>query len=367
MSHRYDFLIVGSGMFGCVFGQLASSQGFNCLIIEKREHLFGNCYTEKQHDINVHKYGPHIFHTSNTKIWDYVNQFAQFNNFVNSPKVLYKNSIYSFPINLFTLHQLWGVKSPTEAKEKIDSVKIKNDNPKNLEEWILSQVGQEIYEKFIYGYTKKQWNKDPRELPSDIIKRLPIRFDFNDNYFNDVYQGIPKGGYTELMSNMIEGIEVELGVDFFDKKDYWISKAKNVVYTGPIDRYFDCLYGELDYRSLKFENSVLDMESFQGNAVVNYTEYSVPYTRIVEHKYFDYANNNKTIITKEYPAEFKDTGDPYYPINTPQNQEIYNKYKSIKLNTNNIIFGGRLAEYKYMDMHQVIGSAIKKYETFIKN
>lgn len=367
MTKRYDFLIIGSGMFGCVFSQLAKQDGYSCLILEKRDHLFGNCYTEKINEINYHKYGPHIFHTSNKHIWQYVNQFGEFNNFVNRPKVNFNDKIYSFPINLFTLYQLWSISNPIDAKKKLDSVKHDIPEPKNLEEWILSQVGEEIYRTFVYGYTKKQWNTEPKNLPADIIKRLPIRIDFNDNYFNDIYQGIPVEGYSGLMSNMIDGIETVLQVDYFDNPDYWNSKAKNIVYTGPIDRYFNYSYGKLEYRSLRFETEYMNIESFQGNAVINYTSDSIPFTRIVEHKYFDNTKCDTTIITKEYPANFADTQEPYYPINTDKNQNIYDNYRKLKNNISNTIFGGRLAEYQYMDMHQVIGSAIKKYETYTKN
>lgn len=358
----YDYVIIGSGLFGCVFANLAKRDKKKCLIIEKRNHPFGNCYTENIDSINVHKYGPHVFHTSNKKIWDYVNQFCNFNNYINRPKVNYKDNIYSFPINLFTLYQIYGVTTPLQAIKKLDEVKVKIDNPQNLEEWILSQVGEEIYYKFIYGYTKKQWNTEPKNLPSFIIKRLPIRFDFNDNYFNDIFQGIPIGGYTEMMSNMIEDTDLILNVDYFDKRDYWNSKAKKIIYTGPLDRYYDYIHGKLNYRSLRFETEKLDIDSYQGNAIVNYTDEQVPYTRIIEHKYFENANVTNTIISKEYPTNYTENTEPYYPINDDHNNDIYNKYKALNTSSK-ILFGGRLAEYKYFDMHQVIGSAIHKYDT----
>ena len=356
----FDYLIVGSGLFGCTFAQLAKSNGKNCLIIEKRSHPFGNCYTESLKGINVHKYGPHIFHTSNMEIWNYVNQFCSFNNYVNRPKVNYDGQIFSFPINLFTLYQLWGVKTPAEAKIKLDSVKVKINNPTNLEDWILSQVGEEIYYKFIYGYTKKQWNTEPRNLPSFIIKRLPIRLNYDDNYFNDIYQGIPIGGYTAMMEKMVEGVEILLETDYFKKRDYWDSLAKKVVYTGPIDYFYNYIYGKLAYRSLSFEHINLSVSDFQGNAIVNYTSDNTPYTRIIEHKHFEKINSEETIVTKEYPSDFKEGLDPYYPINDELNTEIFSKYKSLCKNEK-FIFGGRLAQYQYFDMHQVIGSAIKKY------
>lgn len=356
-----DYLIVGSGLFGCTFAQLAKSDGKKCLIIEKRNHPFGNCYTESVNEINVHKYGPHIFHTSNLEIWNYVNQFCLFNNYVNRPKVNFEGQIFSFPINLFTLYQLWGVKTPEEARLKLELVKAKIDNPNNLEEWILSQVGEEIYYKFIYGYTKKQWNTEPKNLPSFIIKRLPIRLNYDDNYFNDMYQGIPEGGYTEMMKKMVDGVEILLDTDYFQKRNYWDALAKRVVYTGPIDSFYDYTHGKLNYRSLVFEHINLPINDFQGNAIINYTSDRVPYTRIIEHKHFEKTKGQNTIITKEYPSDFKDNLEPYYPINDDLNMQIFNKYKNLHSDSK-FIFGGRLAQYQYFDMHQVIGSAIKKYK-----
>jgi UDP-galactopyranose mutase len=358
----YDYLIVGAGLFGCTFANLANKIGKKCLIIDKRSHAFGNCYTENINDINIHKYGPHIFHTSNDNIWNYVNKFAKFNNFVNRPKVIFNNKIYSFPINLFTLYQLWGLSNPAEAKLKLEEVKIKIDNPKNLEEWILSQVGEEIYHTFIHGYTKKQWNTDPKNLPSSIIKRLPIRLNFDDNYFNDTYQGIPIGGYSQMMSNMIEGIPIRLNIDYLENRDFWNSQARVIVYCGPIDSFFDKIYGSLEYRSLRFENDWYKTDDFQGNAVINYTNADIPFTRTVEHKHFDKSDSSCTIVTREFPANYQDTKEAYYPITDQKNTDLYQKYKNLTNNLNKFIFGGRLAQYKYYDMHQVIGSAFKKFE-----
>lgn len=359
---KYDYLIVGCGLFGCTFANLAKNNHKKCLIIDKRNHPFGNCYSKQEHGIHVHQYGPHIFHTSNEKIWTYINQFAKFNNYINRPKVNFHDELYSFPINLFTLYQLWGVRNPHEAEQKLSEVKLNIQNPQNLEEWILSQVGQEIYEKFIYGYTKKQWNTEPKNLPSFIIKRLPIRLTFNDNYFDDTYQGIPIGGYSIMMQNMVDGIDIVLETDYFDNKDYWNSQANVIVYTGQIDRFFDYEFGELSYRSLRFEHEQHRTKDFQGNAIINYTSDTVPFTRIIEHKHFDNADSDVTIVTKEYPANYSANNDPYYPINTEANNIIYNKYYKLSQQQNNIIFGGRLAQYKYLDMHQVIGSAIQKYK-----
>jgi UDP-galactopyranose mutase len=362
----YDYLIVGSGLYGCTFANLAKKDKKKCLIIEKRKHPFGNCYTENISGINVHTYGPHIFHTSNKKIWHYVNEFVQFNNYVNRPKVNYKGKIYSFPINLFTLSQMWGVSTPHEAQEKLEKIKISINNPKNLEEWILSQVGEEIYYTFIYGYTKKQWNTDPKNLPASIIKRLPIRLNFDDNYFNDIYQGIPIGGYSRMMNNMIDNIDIILDTDYFTYRDYWNSQAKYIIYTGPIDRFYNYRYGKLEYRSLKFEHENMSINDFQGNAVINYTDESVPFTRIVEHKHFDKSDASGTIVTREFPANFEETNEPFYPINTEKNTSMYNKYRELSKLDNKFIFGGRLAQYQYLDMHQIIGASMNKYEDINK-
>ena len=313
----YDFLIVGAGLFGSVFANRAKEMGKTSLLIDKRSHIGGNCYTENDSGIHTHVYGPHIFHTSNEEIWKFINRFASFNSYVNRPKVNFGGKIYSFPINLMTLHQVWGVNTPDEARKKLDEVRVNIDDPRNLEEWILSQVGKELYEKFIYGYTKKQWMKDPKDLPSSIIKRLPIRLTYDDNYFNDTYQGIPSNGYTEIFKNMLDGCEVELGVDYLKDRKKLNSLAKSVVYTGKIDEYFDYSHGELEYRSLRFERSRYENFDFQGNAIVNYTENEIPYTRITEHKHFNPENLNKvshTVITKEFPIEWNRNEVPYYPI-----------------------------------------------------
>jgi len=354
-----DYLIIGSGLYGCTFARLAKDAGYKVLILEKRNHPFGNCYTENINSINVHKYGPHIFHTSNNNIWNFVNQFTKFNNFINRPKVNYKNKIYSFPINLFTLHQLWGVTTPAEAIDKINKVKINISNPNNLEEYVLSKLGEEIYYTFIYGYTIKQWNTQPKNLPASIFKRLPIRFDFNDNYFNDIYQGIPVGGYSQMMHSMTSDIEIVLDTNYLFNRDYWNSLAKTVVYCGPVDEFFDYSLGKLSYRSLSFEHCLMNQIDYQGNAVVNYTDIEVPYTRLIEHKHFDFCDSEVTIVTKEFPAEYSETLEPYYPINNKINNQLYDSYK--KIIPKKFIFGGRLAQYKYFDMHQVIGSAMNKF------
>ena len=362
----YDFLIVGAGLFGSVAARTLTDSGYHCLVIDKRGHIGGNCYTRNEGGINVHKYGAHIFHTNDDKIWDFVNKFAKFNHYVNRPKVYHSGRILSFPINLMTLHQLWGVSSPEEAEEKLRSKRIHFDKPKNLEEWILSQVGEEIYEIFIKGYTTKQWGTDPKNLPASIIKRLPIRTTFDDNYFNDRYQGIPIGGYTSMFENILNGIEVRTGIDYFLSKDYFNGLSRQVIYTGEIDRFFDFKFGKLSYRSLRFEDSILDIKDFQGNAVINYTEASIPYTRIIEHKHFEFGKQEHTVITKEYPADYVEGSIPYYPVNDSINEFMYKKYSELKKDNPNIHFGGRLAEYKYYDMHQVIGSALVKTEEIIK-
>lgn len=359
----YDFVIVGAGLFGSVFAYLAKSVDKSCLILEKRNHIGGNCYTENIDGINVHKYGPHIFHTNNKEIWKFVNEFVEFNSFVNRPKVVYKNELYSFPINLFTLYQLYGVKNPQEALNELEKRKIKFDNPEqNLETWILSQVGEEIYKKFIYGYTKKQWNEYPKNLPSSIIKRLPIRTSFDDNYYVDKYQGIPIGGYTNLFKKLTENIPIEYNVDFLKNKDYWIKKCKKIIYTGSIDEYYEYTYGILDYRSLKFEEEKINIKDYQGSAVVNFTDEHIPFTRTIEHKHFEKIDCDTTIISKEYPLTWKVGLDRYYPINTEKNNNIYKKYREQSEKENNLILGGRLAEYMYYDMHQVIGSAFNKFK-----
>ena len=352
---KYDYLIVGAGPFGAVFAYEAKKRGKRVLVIDKRSHTGGNMYCEKVEGINVHKYGAHIFHTSNKEVWDYVNQFCTFNNYINSPIANYKGEIYNLPFNMNTFNKLWGVVTPQEAKEKIEN-QVKESNitePKNLEEQAISLVGKDIYEKLIKGYTEKQWGRRCTELPAFIIKRLPVRYTYDNNYFNDKYQGIPEGGYNVIFDKLLEGIDVELNVDFFDKKGELLQKADKIVFTGMIDQYFDYQYGVLEYRSLRFEHETLDEENHQGNAVVNYNEREVPYTRIIEHKHFEFGKQPKTVITREYPAEWKLGDEPYYPVNNEKNAEIFKKYQELAEKEKNVIFGGRLADYRYYDMHHV--------------
>jgi len=358
---KYDYLIVGAGPFGAVFAHEAKERGKKVLVIDKRSHTGGNMYCEKVEGINVHKYGAHIFHTSNKEVWDYVNQFCTFNNYINSPIANYKDEIYNLPFNMNTFNKLWGVVTPQEAKEKIEN-QVKESNitePKNLEEQAISLVGKDIYEKLIKGYTEKQWGRRCTELPAFIIKRLPVRYTYDNNYFNDKYQGIPEGGYNVIFDKLLEGIDVELNVDFFDKKRELLQKADKIVFTGMIDQYFDYQYGVLEYRSLRFEHETLDEENHQGNAVVNYNEREVPYTRIIEHKHFEFGKQPKTVITREYPAEWKQGDEPYYPVNNEKNAEIFKKYQELAQKEENVIFGGRLADYKYYDMHNVMERALE--------
>lgn len=357
----YDYLVVGAGLFGAVFAYEANKRGKKCLVIDKRDHIGGNVYTEEIEGIHVHKYGAHIFHTNSKAIWDYVNQFAEFNRFTNSPIANYKGELYNLPFNMNTFNKLWGVVTPDEAKLKIEEQRQAAGitEPRNLEEQAISLVGTDIYEKLIKGYTEKQWGRSAKDLPSFIIKRLPVRFTYDNNYFNDRYQGIPIGGYGTIIEKMLEGIEVKLNVDFFDRKEEWLHSAQKIVYTGMIDQYYNYAYGVLEYRSLQFETKVLhDTANYQGNAVVNYTDPETPYTRIIEHKHFDFGTQDKTVITEEYPTEWKPGDEPYYPINDDKNNEIYKKYKALADSEQRIIFGGRLATYKYYDMHQVIGAAL---------
>ena len=358
---QYDYLIVGAGLFGSVFAQQMTLKGKKCLVIEKRNHIGGNVYTEKQEDIQVHKYGAHIFHTSNKKVWDYVNSFVEFNRYTNSPIANYKGNLYNLPFNMNTFYQLWGVKTPEEAQKKIEEQKAEFSyikEPKNLEEQALILGGKDIYEKLIKGYTEKQWGRSAKEIPAFIIKRLPFRFTFDNNYFNDNYQGVPIGGYTLLVEKLLKGIEYRLGVNYLEDKEYWNSIANTIVYTGKIDEFFNNCFGRLDYRSLRFENELLDTPNYQGNAVVNYTEREIPYTRIIEHKHFEFGTQPKTIITREYPLDISEGEEAYYPINDEKNQQKYRQYEELANLQQNIIFGGRLAEYKYYDMHQVIERAL---------
>ncbi|WP_312133357.1 UDP-galactopyranose mutase [Empedobacter sp.] len=359
---KYDYLIVGSGLFGAVFAHEATKKGKKCLVIDKRNHTGGNIYCENIEGINVHKYGAHIFHTNDKGIWDYLNQFVEFNRYTNSPVANYNGKLYNLPFNMNTFYQMWGTVTPAEAQAKIEEQKkefgIKN--PQNLEEQAISLVGKDIYEILIKEYTEKQWGRKATDLPSFIIKRLPVRFTFDNNYFNDMYQGIPIGGYNKIIEGLLEGVEVKLNVDFFEDRESWGNIAEKLIFTGKIDEYYNYCFGKLQYRSLRFENEILNQENFQGNAVVNYTSKKEDHTRIIEHKHFEFGTQSKTVITREYSIEASSDAEPYYPINDEINNELYRKYKKMADEEINVIFGGRLAEYKYYDMHQVIGSALKK-------
>ena len=361
---KYDYLIVGSGLFGAVFAQQAKATGKKALVVEKRPHIAGNVYTEEIEDINVHKYGAHIFHTNNKEVWDYITQFADFNRFTNSPVANYKGELYSLPFNMYTFNKMWGVVTPEEAAAKIEEQKkeARIDNPKNLEEQAISLVGRDIFEKLVKGYTEKQWGRDCKDLPAFIIKRLPVRLTFDNNYFNALYQGIPMGGYTKLVSNLLEGIEVRLNVDYLKQKEELDALAEKVIYTGPIDEYFGYKLGTLEYRSVRFETEVLDIPNFQGNAAVNYTDRETPWTRIIEHKWFEFGTQPKTVISREYSSEWKMGDEPYYPVNDEKNEKLYQQYKAMAENEKNVIFGGRLGEYKYYDMDAVIASALQLCE-----
>lgn len=360
----YDYLIVGSGLYGAIVARELKNAGYKVLIIEKRNHIAGNVYTEKRDNINVHVYGAHIFHTSDEKVWNYVNKYAKFNDFINSPLAYYKGEYYHMPFNMNTFHEIWGVNSAEEAKAKIEEEKAKENIKKitNLEEQAISLVGRTIYERLVKGYTEKQWGRDCKDLPSFIIKRLPLRFEYNNNYFNDIYQGIPIGGYTKLVENIIVDIEVKLNEDYLKNKDYWNKQAKNIIYTGAIDEFYDYKFGELEYRSLKFEVERIEKEFYQKNCVINYTEREVPYTRIIEHKYFENDKSDVTWITKEYPADYKKGMEKFYPMNDEKNNNLYKKYAELASNEKNIFFGGRLGKYKYYDMDDVIAEALKDFE-----
>lgn len=360
----YDYLVVGSGLYGAVFAHEAKKAGKSVLVIDKRPNIAGNVYTEEIEGINVHKYGAHIFHTNNKKVWDYVTRFAEFNRFTNSPVANYKGELYSLPFNMYTFNKMWGVVTPEEAAEKIEEQKKAAGitEPKNLEEQAISLVGTDIYEKLIKGYTEKQWGRPCDELPAFIIKRLPVRYTFDNNYFNALYQGIPMGGYTKMVENMLEGIEVRLSVDYLENKEELDKLAEKVVYTGPIDAYFDYKLGELQYRSVRFETEVLDTPNFQGNAAVNYTDVETPWTRIIEHKWFEFGTQPKTVISREYSSEWKLGDEPYYPVNDDRNGKLYEAYKKLAEQEERVIFGGRLGEYKYYDMDAVIASALELCE-----
>lgn len=358
---EYDYLIVGSGLFGSIFAYEMTKKGKKCIVIEKRSHIGGNVYTENMENINVHKYGAHIFHTNNREVWNYINQFADFNRYTNSPVANYKGELYNLPFNMNTFYQMWGVKTPEEAKAKIEEQKAEYhiEEPKNLEEQAISLIGKDIYEKLIKGYTEKQWGRECKDLPSFIIKRLPVRYTFDNNYFNDLYQGIPIGGYTKIIEKMLEGIEVKLDTDFFEDREKWESIAEKIIFTGMIDQYFDYCYGELEYRGLNFEFETLNMENYQGNAVINYTDAETPFTRIIEHKHFESSESPKTIITREYPKTWMKGEEAYYPMNDDKNSELFKKYQELAKKEDNVIFGGRLGMYQYFDMWQVIDEALK--------
>ena len=378
MENHYDYLIVGSGLFGATFAHLAHKQGKKCLVIDKRSHLGGNIYCEKIEGINVHKYGAHIFHTSNKKVWDFVNSIVEFNRYTNSPVANYKGKLYNLPFNMNTFYQMWGVTTPEEAQAKIDEQKaeyseelrVKNEDmglpnePHNLEEQAMLLVGKDIYEKLIKGYTEKQWGRKCTELPAFIIKRLPVRLVFDNNYFNDKYQGIPVGGYNKLTDGLLEGIETLTNVDFFENRKFWEGIADKIVFTGKIDEFYGYQLGKLNYRTVRFEQEIIDKSNYQGNAVVNYTEREVPYTRVIEHKHFEMFGAEvyetpKTVISKEYSTEWKDGMEPYYPVNDKQNSELYAQYKALAEKEKNVFFGGRLAEYKYYDMAPIIEKVLK--------
>ncbi|NLA77065.1 MAG: UDP-galactopyranose mutase [Clostridiales bacterium] len=356
---KYDYLIVGSGLFGCVFAHEAVKRGKKCLVIEKRSHIGGNIYCEKLEDITVHKYGAHIFHTSNEQVWNYVTSLVRFNNFINSPIANYKGEIYNLPFNMNTFSRMWNISEPSQAAKIIAEQRAEiTGEPENLEQQAISLVGREIYTKLIKGYTEKQWGRDCTELPAFIIKRLPVRYPYNNNYFNARYQGIPEQGYTALIEKLLEGCDLRLGCDFFDNRGEYSAMADKIVYTGMIDAYFGYKFGKLSYRSLRFENETLDTDNYQGVAVVNYTEREIPYTRVIEHKHFEFGTQPKTVITKEYPVDWSDGMEPYYPINDNQNNALYEKYAALAADEKNVIFGGRLAQYKYYDMDKTVEAAL---------
>ena len=364
MNKHYDYLIVGAGLYGAVFAQKAMEAGKTCLVIEKRDHIAGNIYTEAVEGIQVHRYGAHIFHTNNDEVWNYVNRFAAFNRYTNSPVANYKGEIYNMPFNMNTFNKMWGVITPAEAQAEIERQRAAHyvAEPKNLEEQAINLVGTDIYEKLVKHYTEKQWGRPCTELPAFIIKRLPVRFIYDNNYFNALYQGIPVGGYTAMVEKMLEGAEVRLGVDYLADKAAWDAVADKVVYTGPIDAYFGYKLGALAYRSVRFETETLDMENYQGNAVVNYTDADTPYTRIIEHKHFEFGTQPKTVISREYSAEWKVGDEPYYPVNDEANGALYQQYKALAEGEEKVLFGGRLGEYKYYDMDKVIEAALAAWK-----
>ncbi len=362
---KYDYLIVGAGLFGSVFAHEMTKRGKSCLVIDKRDHIGGNIYCEKMEDINVHKYGAHIFHTDNKRVWDYVNQFTEFNHYINSPIANYNGEIYNLPFNMNTFHTMWGVISPQEAYEKINQQinQYGVKNPSNLEEQAISLVGKDIYEKLIKGYTQKQWGRKATDLPAFIIKRLPIRFTYDNNYFNDRYQGIPIGGYNGIIDKLLKSSDVKLSVDYFSKKDEFNHMANYVLFTGMIDEFYNYKFGNLQYRSLTFEHEIINLANYQGNAVVNYTDENTAFIRIIEHKHFEFGNQDKTVITREYPSEWHIGDEPYYPINDDRNMKVFAQYKKLASSEKNVLFGGRLADYKYYDMDDVIERAIELAES----
>jgi len=369
----YNYLVVGAGLYGAVFAHEAAKKGYSVLVIDKRPNIAGNIYTKSVEGIHVHVYGAHIFHTNNKKVWNYITQFAEFNRFTNSPVANYKGELYSMPFNMYTFNKMWGVTTPEEAAAKIEEQRKECiGEPQNLEEQAISLVGRDIYERLVKGYTEKQWGRDCKDLPPFIIKRLPVRLTFDNNYFNALYQGIPVGGYTNMVAKMLDGIEVRLNVDYLEHKSEYDAIADKVIYTGPIDDYFDYCFGNLEYRSVRFENEILDKPNFQGNAVVNYTDRDTPWTRIIEHKWFEFGKNEsgedllKTIISREFPSEWKPGDEPYYPVNDEKNGKLYEKYKKLAEKEEGIIFGGRLGEYRYYDMDTVIASALDMAESELK-
>ena len=361
---KYDYVLVGGGLYSGVFAYLARKQGKKCLVLEKREHLGGNLYCEETEGIHVHRYGAHIFHTSNRKVWKFVNELAEFNRYTNSPVANYLGEMYNLPFNMNTFSKMWGVSTPEQAKAKIDEQRqVITSEPKNLEEQAISLVGTDIYEKLVKGYTEKQWGRDCKELPAFIIKRLPVRFTYDNNYFNDLYQGIPIGGYNVITDKLFEGCDVELSVDYLDNREHYDSLGEKIIYTGMIDAFYGYQFGKLEYRSLKFETETLNTDNYQGVAVVNYTDRETPFTRIIEHKHFEFGTQDKTVITREYPSDWNEGMEPYYPVNDETNQNLYQAYEKLAQKEERVIFGGRLAEYKYYDMDKVIESAFKMAES----
>ena len=358
---KYDYLIVGAGLFGAVFAREAMNRGKTCLVLDRRDHIGGNIYTEKVEDIQVHRYGAHIFHTSDKKVWDYINQYAEFNNYINSPVAVYKNELYNLPFNMNTFSRMWNIRTPKEAREIIEGqiADLHIEEPRNLEEQALSLVGRDVYEKLVKGYTEKQWGRDCKDLPAFIIRRLPLRFTYDNNYFNDRYQGIPMGGYTRIIEKLLEGAEVRTGVDYLKERETYECAAGKIIFTGMIDEYYGYRLGALEYRSVRFETEVLDCDNYQGNAVVNYTDREVPYTRVIEHKHFEFGTQKKTVISREYSSEWKVGDEPYYPVNDEKNSVLYEKYASLAAGEDKVRFGGRLGAYRYYDMDKVIASALE--------